>query len=211
MSWLNTNCDLLTIPVQETGPKNLNDIRRYVATRADAIGIEEYRRRHGLTVDRFVEHITEKSGGNFLYVRQVLLDIEQGRMTDHALASIPTDLGPYYALQLTRMKGAGGVEWHEVQLPVVAALCLAQRPLTAAQIALLTGVPPTRVSWALDRAGQFLNSSYVTVAGRTRPAYSIYHETYQEFLLQETKQVAADLLDRVIDVLLSRPDLMGEP
>lgn len=185
---------------------NLDDIRQFIGARVNSPGIEEYRRHHHQTDADFIYHVAAKSEGNFMYLRHLLLDIEQGRFTDIALDGIPAGLVAYYDIQVKRMKGAGGRQWHETQLPVIAAISVALRPLTPAQISDLAEVPLPLVSWALDSFRQFLRPTSVTVDGRTRPAYGIYHTSYKDFLVKYTARTEADLLDRIEDKLLRRTE-----
>lgn len=192
-----------TVPIGSLSKENLDDVRDYIRPRADWPGIQAYRSRHHLDADGFVEHITAKSEGNFMYLHHVVPAIEKGEMTDRDLAAIPEGLDQYYEDHLELMRGSDEAAWFDLRLPVIAALAALPEPLTVDQIAALTGISSKpRIHEALRGWSQFLLPSVVVEQGRSHRAYSIYHAHYQEFLHRYASEAVSEIIGRIEEMLL---------
>ena len=197
---LRVGCEQFLVSIDEHDASNMNDIRTYISRRAAAPGIQDYMRSHGLDDYAFIEHLAMKSDGNFMYLHHVLPQIQQGTLRDRDLAELPLGLMQYYSDHLERMRGSDEQAWFQYKLPVIAALSLMREPVTADQLAAVSGVDDVaRVRDALRAWGQFLDRLSVIHNGVRQRAYRIYHASFQDFLREQT-----DSVRRQEDVLLDR-------
>ena len=183
---LRVDCEQVTIPVDHHSEANMADIRDYLSRRLERPGIAEYMKKHGLDDHGFVEHLAERSDGNFMYLHHVLPEIEHGGLRDRDLRTLPLGLTQYYSDHLERMRGADEHTWFQYRLPVIAALSTWPVPLTVTQIAAMSGITDTaRVAAVLREWGAFLEPVTVEAGGARQRAYRIYHASFQDFLREE--------------------------
>lgn len=124
--------------------------------------------------DALVARIVQKSGGNFMYLRFLLDGAVRERRID--LTELPSGLDEYYNLHWARMRKRAGPRW-EIWRLVLAALAVAESPISAPVLAKLTNVSVAEVNSALRAWGQFLQ----VMAGRP-PEYLLYHKTFADYL-----------------------------
>jgi hypothetical protein len=146
-------------------------------------GIQRYMSEQHLTELTFIEEILGRSEGNFMYLRHALPAIARGTLHRREASNLPQGLKGYYADHVRKMEGTDPAAWITVQLPVLAVLSVLQCPLTIAQIARMAAIPPEKVVQVLHQWSQFLKTETVVLTdGRRRPAFSIYHASFQEYL-----------------------------
>ncbi|GGX66195.1 P-loop NTPase family protein [Streptomyces hiroshimensis] len=199
---LRVDCARLPFRIDAGSAENLADIRAYVGSAAARAGGFMAARR--LTSDGFVRLLTERSEGNFMYLRHVLPEVISGRYDD---TRIPQGLENYYEDHWRLMRSGGRLE---EQLPVLMALTTVDTPLTASAIAEFAGVPdPLRTVSLLAQWGQFLVADKTELDGRPRTRYRIYHQSFRDFL-REKEEVGEltvthrQALDRAADALWNR-------
>jgi AAA ATPase domain len=176
------------LPMEEDDPENIADVREYIA---------EFLRRHdammpgrlaalGVGAPDLAAALTDRSEGNFMYLRHVLQAIRDGTLSvagSDVLGGLPRGLQAYYAhleRQLADAAGPGagpGVDAGR-QLAILAVLAAWPVPLTAARIARFAGEQPGVTRQVLRGWVPFLNTS--TAGG---PAmYALYHASFRDFL-----------------------------
>ena len=150
-----------SVAIDERNPENLRDAREYVevflsryrkvmADRLAALGMEEA---------GFAALVTERSEGNFMYLRHVLRAVRDrtlGGTERTALGELPHGLRAYYSHledQLGVVHGAAP----ERQLKILAVLATWPEPLTVPRLAELSGEAPETARAVLRRWAAFLN------------------------------------------------------
>jgi len=184
--------------IEPNSPENKADIRKYIEQALTRLGIQAYISAQGITKEAFVDHLEDKSEGNFMYLRYILPDIETGVYNDLKFESLPSGLKGYYEAHWQRMHGTDDEIWFKYKLPVLMALAAAEAPVTIGMIQAFSGVQePERVTALLEEGqwGQFLHKE--EVPSSTQKRYSIYHASFREFLLkkEELKEAGVNFID----------------
>jgi hypothetical protein len=186
------------IYLRDDDPQNLEDVRSYIrdylgSTRETMASQIE---RWDVSEDAFIDLITAKSEGNFMYLVHVLRDIRSGALNAETVGDIqklPQGLKDYYRRHWNDMRSADQELFRRYQQPVVCLLATVREPVSRAQLLEWTGQFWSREGWdpaTLDRLAvqdvlnawhEFLNED--TVDGETR--YRVYHASFQDFLAEE--------------------------
>ncbi|MEP7009986.1 MAG: CHAT domain-containing protein [Acidobacteriota bacterium] len=161
--------------------ENRADVTEYLERAAERPGIAAYRERRGLSIERFVADLAEKSEGNFMYLRYVLPEIEAAEARGGgSLDELPQGLANYYDNLWRRMKTADEATWYGERLPVLAALSAAREPLPFEWIGALAGVSDRhRVRRVLDDWAPFLSVVRSPEGGKR---YRLYHASFHDFI-----------------------------
>jgi hypothetical protein len=175
------------IYMKDDDPWNLEDVRQYIWN-----FLGEYHARMtpaieqwGVEEDEFVEVITEKSEGNFMYLVYVLSDIRDGKLTASNVDNIrnlPKGLQAYYQRHWRAMRAEDEDRFDKYQEPVVCILATVREPVTIAQVQEWTELKPTRIKRVIDEWREFLN---VDEPKEGETLYRIYHASFQDFLKEE--------------------------
>jgi transcriptional regulator with XRE-family HTH domain len=177
-------CEQAVIPIDHLGEANMADIRTYLEPWPASDGVAEYMSRFGYDAATFIDTLALRSEGNFMYLHHVLPAIARGDLNDRELTELPLGLRQYYEKQLERMRDENNDLWYQYRLPVIAELVWARsRPLTAEEIAALSGLSVPVVKDTLRRWSAFVVAELVTGEdGRPGRAHRIYHASFAEFL-----------------------------
>lgn len=197
--------DLLTVThraepivIAADDPRNLSDVRTYVSTFIDRAP-EMLERISDWQTDRegFVELLTARSEGNFMYLVHVLDGIRTGELTPETVggrSGMPTGLKGYYARHWRLMRDLDRNRFETIQRPVVCMLAAAPGPVTAAQVAewitesgVFEPVSEREVSQVLRDWRQFFDE----VPDRP-PRWRIYHASFLTFLANDAEDVDLD-------------------
>jgi hypothetical protein len=151
--------------------------------------------------DEFVDVLTAKSAGNFMYLVHVLRDIAEGVLTTEDVDDIqklPQGLRDYYQRHWNAMRSADQEQFRRYQQPVVCLLATVREPVAVPQLLEWTSQFWRRQGWdaaALDPIAvadvlkawrEFLDEDRVD--GQVR--YRVYHASFQDFLADEVGLVA---------------------
>lgn len=187
------------IYVREDDPENKDDVQTYIRDFVQAdreqmtIRISDW----DISEDEFVNVITDKSEGNFMYLVHVLRDIHSGTLTATTIEDIerlPQGLKDYYRRHWNDMRSRDPEQFRRYQQPVVCLLATVREPVSEIQLLEWTGEFWRRHSWdpaALDPFQvkdvltdwqEFLNADQ-TDGGE--PRYRLYHASFQDFLKAE--------------------------
>ncbi len=164
--------------------ENLEDVRRFLLGKARTSAIA------GQLVNRysetqFVEALTEKSEGLWIYLRYVLEEIGGGQRRPLELEKLPKGLSAYYAdywgdwREGRNGRGQGRAKWNSTYAPLLCTLAAAREPMPAALLAEWAGVDIQECELLLaerwrpylreqDRSGDF--------------DYALYHASLRDFL-----------------------------
>ncbi|MGZ5442608.1 MAG: DUF4062 domain-containing protein [Thermoanaerobaculia bacterium] len=165
------------VRIDRTGEPNLDDMRAYLRTVARGENVAVVLAESGIAEEKFVTTMLECSGGVWIYLRYVVLELEHGERRPLDLAKLPRGLWSYYA-EYWRARRAQE-DWDALQLPLLATLAAAQEDVSSSMLCALAGVAlSARVERLLEEWRPFLATSQVD--GERR--YRCYHASLREFL-----------------------------
>jgi hypothetical protein len=175
------------IYLDDQDPNNLADVTRYIQRfiQINADRMEQRIAQWNVSKEEFIAVITEKSEGNFMYLRYVLPDIRDGRLTAGNVDDIrllPQGLHEYYKRHWRAMKTEDMEKFQKYYQPVVCILAVVREPVTIEQVSEWTGLLPLQVKWVVDEWREFLN---VDTMSDGKQLYRLYHTSFQEFLRDE--------------------------
>jgi hypothetical protein len=173
--------------LRDNDPQNVEDVRRYVRNFLDSHRTEMAQRIAEWDVDenRFVDLITDKSQGNFMYMVHVLEDIRIGRLsraTIDKIQDLPKGLRAYYQRHWRTMRAQNQDRFEEIYEPVLRILATVREPVPIAAIAKWTKVPPSRIREVIQDWRPFLNEQR---SQADQPVFRVYHTSFQDFLAEE--------------------------
>lgn len=202
------------IYLRDDDPQNLDDVREYISNR-----IQENQERMNariqdwdVQIDEFVEIITEKSEGNFMYLVHVLRDIQEGKLTVANVDSVrdlPKGLKGYYQRHWRMMKAEDETQFDKYQEPVVCMLATVREPVTIEMIQEWTELNLRKIKDVINEWQEFLN---VDDSGEDS-LYRIYHASFQDFLKEEVglvkyhEKIAMTALKKIPGFLDSRTEI----
>jgi hypothetical protein len=184
------------IYLRDDDPQNLEDVGAYIR---DALAtpdgkLEREVAAWGASAEEFVDRLTAKSEGNFMYLVNVLADIRSGLLSAATVGSIgalPQGLTAYYRRHWNHMRSADQERFRSYEEPVICLLATVREPVSIRQV-----VDWTRYHWettgrqpdALDE-GEVANvvhewrQFFDADDGETR--YRVYHASFRDFLKNE--------------------------
>ena len=188
---LRIDCERETLDIEHDSAGNIADIREYVERAVSRPGIRVYIAAQGIDNALFIDHLVEKSEGNFMYLHYVLPEIEHGYYKDLGLEALPAGLQNYYEDHWRRMRGKDEDEWFKYKLPVVMALTVVKEPVSIDLIADFSKVRErARIREVLHEWGQFLHEEQVPYEGDLQKRYHVYHASFHDFIAK--KEVVED-------------------
>ncbi|OKH44166.1 hypothetical protein NIES2101_29005 [Calothrix sp. HK-06] len=129
------------------------------------------------TIAQFTERIVNKSENNFMYLRHVLQDIEQGLYRDLSFESFPQGLQGYYEFHWRRM-GMTANPLPNAKIKIVYILGEVRQPVSRQKICDFSGEDAVTVQTVLNEWQEFL---YELLKDGQR-VYSVYHSSFRDFL-----------------------------
>ncbi|WP_340681772.1 hypothetical protein LCL61_23900 [Amycolatopsis coloradensis] len=164
-------------------PANLEDVRQFLAVRARTEPLSTRLAAAGITESQFVERLLDRSGGVWVYLRYMVLRLEDGEFDVSALDGLPKGLTAYYRREVTA--SWDDALFHTQDLVLLTTLATAAQPVTAAQLTRLTKLDPGVIR-------QLCNHRYrpflaIDTADLDRaPSYAIHHSSLRDFLHGDT-------------------------
>lgn len=206
---LRIECEQQTLDIEQDSEGNVADVREYVESKLSLSGIQAYILAQGLDEATFVTHLVEKSQGNFMYLRYVLPEIENGFYHDKDFRDLPAGLQNYYEHNWQRMRSRDQEAWFKQQLPVLLALTVIKEPISMELIQKFSKVEDRRrIRAVLNEWEQFLyTASAEDEAGQPQKRYRLYHASFHDFIAAKD-EVADERVSlkganaRIADVLL---------
>jgi hypothetical protein len=185
------DCEKGALYIDADSAPNMADVTDYVRSATARFGIRSYLATHGLTAAEFVELLVAKSEGNFMYLRHVLPQVEDGAYHDRDLRGIPSGLRDYYEDHWRRMRGRDEAGWFSHKLPVIMALTVAREPLSIDQLCVYARIARrAQVRAVLREWAPFLEEHATAAAGPPETRYRLYHSSFFDFVA--AKQEVAD-------------------
>jgi hypothetical protein len=175
------------IYLRDDDPRNLEDVRLYIHNYVQEHGtkISPHIEQWGVSEEKFVDVITEKSEGNFMYLFHVLHDIREGKLTQSNLDSIhnlPKGLQSYYQRHWREMEVQDPQKFQSYYEPVVCQLAVAREPVSVNQLSEWTKLPQIRIKEVIRDWREFFNE-FAPETGEY--LYRIYHTSFQTFLRED--------------------------
>ena len=175
--------------------ESLEDTKAYIAERtSNSASIQHWIASHDLSREQFVGAVAQKSQNNFMYLRYVLNDIENGEYRDVSLEDLPRELTGYYRKHWAQMMGREDDPLLEMKVKIIYVISKAREAVSRGWIAKSVGETDFKVQQVLKKWDSFLRQQQVS--GEIR--YSIYHNSFREFLAKdETVQSAGVDVDEL--------------
>lgn len=149
------------------------------------------------SIDEFIHAITEKSERNFLYLRHILPDIEDGVYQNITkLDSFPKGLQKYYEKHWERMgMNDKNTPNRSIKLNVIYHLSESYRAISRELLSEYVEQPEIIVQDVIDEWIQFLHKLII----QKETCYKIYHQSFQDFLHEEetVKAIGSDYLKKI--------------
>lgn len=175
------------IYLRDSDPQNLEDVRCYIEN-----FVEEYRdtmnnhiAKWGLSKTNFVELVTEKSQGNFMYLVHVLRDIRDNRIIASNLDNIhnlPVGLRQYYQMHWQALQEKNKEYFDRFEKPIICILATIREPVSIKQLMEWTSQPELEIKHTINKWREFLN---VEADDQGEFVHRIYHASFQDFLREE--------------------------
>jgi hypothetical protein len=167
--------------------RNLNDVRAYVGNFIQAHQEQMAARIAAWKIgtDEFVELLTDKSQGNFMYLVHVLEDIRTGRLSPDTIGNVqnlPRGLRTYYQRNWRTMRAQDQDRFERIYEPVLRILATVREPVTLSAVEEWTNLEPARIREVIRDWRPFLNE---TPSATGEPLYRVYHASFQDFLAEE--------------------------
>ena len=172
--------------LRDGDPNNLEDVRAYVRRFVDSHSDMDGRiAAWDIKKDQFIEFLTEKSEGNFMYLVHVLEDIRTGLLSRDSIDRIqdlPKGLREYYQRHWRTMRSQDVQRFESIYEPVLRVLATVREPVSLRAIEEWTTVNPARVRDVIREWRPFLNE-VPSASGEN--LFRVYHASFQDFLAEE--------------------------
>lgn len=163
---------------------NKLDIREYIEIQPKGKDTIAWMKKRGLSDADFTDLLSTISEGNFMYLKHVLPEINNGGFQNDSVEEMPVGLISYYQQHWKNMERlAGGIR--EVSEPVLCTIAAARSPLLATKIASVTGVDLVDVHKCIHAWREFLHKYGPTSPSDNEPVYGLYHLEFARFLESE--------------------------
>lgn len=175
------------IYIRDDDPLNLDDVRLYIQNFLQLHANEMAARivAWNVTKEVFIQVLTDKSQGNFMYLVHVLHDIRDGKLTAVNIDNIhdlPQGLRGYYLRHWRTMKIVDSIRFETYYEPIVCQLATVREPVSIHELATWTKLPPNKIKEVIKEWRAFLNEEK---NGQDEILYRIYHASFQDFLKEE--------------------------
>lgn len=188
---LRIECAHEIFDIKQDSETNKADIREYVLQAIKRGRIQQYIQTQGIDSHSFIEDITLKSQGNFMYLYYVFFEIEYGAYQNHSLAELPIGLQNYYEDHWRRMRGKNEDAWFTYKLPIIMALTVIEQPISIELLSDYSGIKRrSRIREVLREWEQFLYTDNMEFDRQVKTRYRLYHASFHDFIA--AKEIVAD-------------------
>lgn len=196
---------LFDLMAEEYADLSLQDVRAYIRQHVNEHErLRQWIEGNGLTVEDFITQLADKSENNFMYLRCVLVEIEDGIYQDASIESLPQGLEAYYEDHWQHM-GMTIEPLPRRKIKIVYVLAELREPVSRQTIASFAREDVSIVQEVLDGWRQFLHDE--AADGQTR--YSVYHSSFSDFLYRkDIVQAVGETIIQDINTLIV-DDLTG--
>lgn len=169
--------------LDERSESNLTDIRQYVERRISSSMLQQQVALTSMDTQGWIEQLTQRSQGNFRYIKSVLDDLEVGRCSLDALSVIPQDLEKTYAEDFSQRFPVN--EWSDRPNFILKTLAEDEHPLTEDELETLTKIRPRQLRQDLWGLRQFLDVDVVGKKEDQHETFTIFHNSLKDYLLRK--------------------------
>ena len=194
---------LFDLMAQEYADRSLQDVKTYIRQHVNEHErLRQWIQANSLTVEDFITQLADKSENNFMYLRCVLVDMEDGIYQDSTIESLPQGLENYYK-DHWRLMGMTTDPPPLTKFRIVYVLSENPEPIPyrdIVQIIKYTGEQEAEfnVQYVLKGWKQFLHNPIMY--GQT--FYRFYHDSYRRFLENREDVKAAGITIEDIKTLM---------
>jgi hypothetical protein len=193
--------------------ENREDVESYIRRNSEHAKLREWMKRQNVTEQGFITTLADLSENNFMYLRYVLPEIENGAYQNFHLTKLPIGLEGYYEDHWRHM-GMTTKPLPRVKIRIIYVMCEARQPISQKLISDFATdqtmqVDELAVQEVLDEWSQFLHVQPTAEGAR----YSIYHSSFREFLHDKKVVQAAGVTIKDINSLIANDlwnDLFGD-
>lgn len=206
---LTTDDRVHEIGIDELDPRNKEDIKTYtnLMIGQNQAAFEALFSKWGVTQTCFVDQVSEKSEGNFMYVHSILPQLATSTLSlASGLDELPAGLESYYALRWRKMQSTDPVRLHTVQEPIICFLAAAREAIGAVSIASWInecGEFPPISEYEVERVLTTEWAQFVHVEHGDPPRYRLYHRSFLGFLekmnLHRFQKLRAKVFTKLVD------------
>ena len=172
--------------IDERSEENLTDIRQYVNQRISLLALQQLITTTQIEAQVWVEQFTQRSQGNFRYIKSLLDELEIVSCSLDALSALPQDLVNSYDNDFAQRFPVH--EWSDRHDLILKTLTEAERPLTEDELATITEIRPRQLRQDLWGLRQFLD--VVDLVGETpddqHETFAIFHHSLKEYLIRRS-------------------------
>ncbi|WP_449420496.1 AAA family ATPase [Phormidium nigroviride] len=205
---------LFDLMAKEYADRSLQDVQTYIRQHVNEHErLRQWIQVNSLTVEDFITQLADKSENNFMYLRCVLVEIEDGIYQDASIESLPQGLEAYYENHWQLM-GMTTEPPPLTKLRIVYILSETPSPIPYEDIVEIvkhTGEQEAEVTvqYVLNKWKQFLHKldQYEQIF------YRLYHESYRRFLNRKDIVEKAGITIKGIKALMADSlwqDLYGD-
>jgi hypothetical protein len=182
--------------IDERSEENLTDIRQYVNQRISLTALQQLIATTQIEAQEWVEQLTQRSQGNFRYIKSLLDELEIGSCSLDALSVLPQDLAASYDNDFAQRFPVS--EWSGRHDLILKTLTVAERPLTEDELATITKIRPRQLRQDLWGLRQFLDVDQVPFCWvwekkedhyETYETFTIFHHSLKEYLIRRSPSV----------------------
>ncbi|WP_445249103.1 AAA family ATPase [Microcoleus sp. OTE_8_concoct_300] len=205
---------LFDLMAKEYADRSLQDVQTYIRQHVNEHErLRQWIQANSLTVEDFITQLADKSENNFMYLRCVLVDMEDGIYQDARIESLPQGLEAYYENHWQLM-GMTTDPPPLTKLRIVYILSETSSPIPYEDIVEIvkhTGEQEAEftVQYVLNKWKQFLHKLYQY----EQISYRLYHDSYRRFLNRQEIVEKAGITIKGIKTLMADSlwqDLYGD-
>lgn len=183
--------------------ENRQDVEQYLGACTERPGLQAWLTHQSMSRATFIKELADRSQNNFMYLRYVVPEIEQGAYQNLEVDRLPVGLEGYYEDHWRRM-GMTAKPLPRVKIRIIYIMCEIRQPVSVKLIADFANnerlaVDELDVQEVLEEWKQFLHEQ-TTPDGKR---YSMYHASFQDFLWRNDTVQKADVTLPEINALIA--------
>jgi hypothetical protein len=163
--------------LMEYTEQSREDVQEYIRRATESQKLRAWIDKQQISVKDFINQLTDKSENNFMYLRYVLPQIEQGFYQDLSITQLPKGLEGYYEDHWQRM-GMNAKPLPDTKLKIIYIMGEIHQPVSRSLISDYAKEKALTVQDVLNQWKQFLHERRI----ENQTCYSIYHASYLDFL-----------------------------